>query len=150
MAEIAHCTDEDLQGYLDGSLTEGRDRVEAHVRECRDCRGELEAYERVFAFARSELDPAAADSGLGRTVSARIFPARKAATAADGFMLGAVFGLAAALVVVCLTLVLRTELPADLSAAILGVAGMLALVAVKETALLKRITNSICPPVESR
>jgi anti-sigma factor RsiW len=143
MAKTVHCTDEDLQRYLDGSLAEGKGRLETHLRECRDCRGELAAYERIFAFARNEMDPRAAESGLGRTLSARIFPPRKAAARADRFLLGGAIGLAAALIVVCLILVLRSELPADLSAGILGVAGMMALIAVKETNLLKRITNSI-------
>jgi len=143
MAKTVHCTDDDLQRYLDGSLTEGKGRLEAHMRECRGCRRELEAYERVFAFARNEMDPRAAESGLGRALLARIFRPRKAAATADRFLLGAVFGLSAALIIVFLILVLRSELPADLFAAILGVAGMQALLAVKETNLLKRITNSI-------
>jgi anti-sigma factor RsiW len=141
MAEIVHCTDEDLQGYLDGSLTVGKARLEAHVRECRDCQRQLEAYERVFAFARHEMDPHPAESGLGRTLVARIFHPSKAE--ADRIWLGGVFGLSAALIIVCLILVIRPTLPADLFAAMLGVAGMLALVAVKETNLLKRMTNSI-------
>jgi anti-sigma factor RsiW len=142
MAETVHCTDKDLQRYLDGSLTEGKGRLEAHVRDCRDCRRQLEAYERVFAFARNEMDPRPAESGLGRALLARVFRPRKSA-AADRFLLGAVFGLSAALIVVCLILVLRPTLPADLFAAVLGVAGMLGLLAVKETNLLKRITKSI-------
>jgi anti-sigma factor RsiW len=143
MAETVHCTDDELQRYLDGSLTAGKGRLEAHVRACRYCRGQLEAYERVFAFARNEMDPRPAEGGLGRALRARVFHPRKAAPAADRFLLGAVFGLSAALIIVCLILVLRPTLPADLIASILGVAGMLALLAVKETNLLKRITNSI-------
>jgi hypothetical protein len=80
---------------------------------------------------------------LGRTLSARIFRPRKAAAMADRFLLGGAIGLAAALIFVLLILVLRSELPADLSAATLGITGMMALLAVKETNLLKRITNSI-------
>jgi anti-sigma factor RsiW len=143
MTETIHCTDEDLQRYLDGSLTEGKGPLEAHLRECRDCRRQLEAYERVFVFARNEMDLGPAEGGLGRALLARIFRPRKAASAADRFLLGAVFGLSAALIVICLTLILRPALPSDLFAAILGVAGMQALLAVKETNLLKRITNSI-------
>jgi anti-sigma factor RsiW len=149
MAETLHCTDEELQRYLDGSLTEGRARLEAHVRECRDCRRQLEAYERVFAFARNEMDPRPAESGLGRALLARIFRPRKAARTADKFLLGAVFALSVGLIVVCLNLVLRSTLRADLFAAILGVAGMLRLLAIRETNLLKRFTNSTGPPVES-
>jgi anti-sigma factor RsiW len=141
MTETPHCTDEDLQRYLDGSLTEGKGRLEAHLRECRDCRRQLEAYERVFVFARNEMDLGPAESGLGRALRARIFRPRKAA--ADRFLLGAIFGLSAALIIVCLTLGLRPTLRADLFAAILGIAGMLVLLAVKETNLLKRIANSI-------
>jgi hypothetical protein len=80
-------------------------------------------------------------------LEARIFRPRKAA--ADGFLLGVVFGLSAALIVVCLILVLRPTLPADLFAATLGLAGMMALLAVKETGLLKRVASSIRPRVES-
>jgi len=137
--EATHCTDEVLQQYLDGSLTEGRDRLEFHVRCCGECREQLEAYERVFAFARDEMAPGAADSGLARALSARVSPPREAA--ADRILWGVTLGLSAALLALCLTLVLGSARPAGPLAAVLGFAGMLALLAVKETRLLKRITS---------
>jgi anti-sigma factor RsiW len=143
MAETPHGTDEDLQRYLDGSLTEGRDRLEAHVRECRECRWQLEAYERVFAFARYEMERGEAESGLDRALSARVFRPPKAASAAEGFLLGGAIGLSLALLAVCLTLVFRARPTADLFAAVMGIAGALALLAVKETGLMKRFMYSM-------
>ena len=50
---IEHLTDELIQDYLDGNLSESAGAIDEHIRSCNSCRAELDRY-RSLSTALSE------------------------------------------------------------------------------------------------
>jgi len=53
-----HLTDEQIQEFAEGLMPEKNNEIEEHLKSCRNCRVEVEAYRNLFAELNEEMDSA--------------------------------------------------------------------------------------------
>ena len=51
-----HLTDDEIQGYLDNSFVEDKDKITEHLKFCPTCKQQVEAYENVYSSIHTEPD----------------------------------------------------------------------------------------------